>query len=167
MLDAAGGDRHSAARASFAAALYHEARGEGDLAQPLLAAVARLDVDGDLSGLARCHLAMFGAQRPSVDKGKAAEERKGEEGEREEKLREGNKGEEKGKGKGKGAVSFLQQVMVGAWGSPRTLSLDSSSGESTASISTTEGCCCAEEEEAEMGASVPGPPMVASRSFSW
>lgn len=57
-LEGAGGDRHSAARASFAAALFFEARGEGTLAQTLLAAVARLDGDGDLYlyGLARSHL---------------------------------------------------------------------------------------------------------------
>jgi hypothetical protein len=58
VLEGACGDRHSAARASFASALYFEARGEGHLAVPLLTAVAELDGDGDLYlySLARAHL---------------------------------------------------------------------------------------------------------------
>lgn len=58
VLEGACGDRHSAARASFASALYFEARGDGNLAVPLLRAVAELDGDGDLYlyALAKAHL---------------------------------------------------------------------------------------------------------------
>ncbi len=51
-------DCHASQRASFAAALYHEARGEDDQALPLLVAVAGMAADGDvyMRELARCHL---------------------------------------------------------------------------------------------------------------
>lgn len=51
-------DCHAAQRASFAAALYHEARGEDDRALHLLVAVAGGASDGDvyMQELARCHL---------------------------------------------------------------------------------------------------------------
>ncbi len=57
-MEGACGDRHSAARASFASALYFEARGDSHLALPLLRAVAKLDEDSDiyLYSLAKAHL---------------------------------------------------------------------------------------------------------------
>lgn len=64
-LEAAAGDRYATARASFAAALYFEARGDGHCALPLLRAVAKLDGDagdGALRGLARCHLRVLEAR---------------------------------------------------------------------------------------------------------
>jgi len=61
VLDHASGDCHSAARASFACALFFEAKGEREaemLALPLLSAVASVDCGGDtyLRSLARIHL---------------------------------------------------------------------------------------------------------------
>ncbi len=59
VLDCACGDCHSAARASFACALYFEARGQVEgMALPLLQAVADLDCGGDtyLRSLAFIHL---------------------------------------------------------------------------------------------------------------
>lgn len=59
VLDCACGDFHSAARASFACALYFEARGQVErMALPLLQAVADLDCGGDtyLRSLAFIHL---------------------------------------------------------------------------------------------------------------
>jgi len=61
VLDHASGDCHSAARASFACALFFEAKGEREaemMALPLLSAVASVDCGGDtyLRSLARIHL---------------------------------------------------------------------------------------------------------------
>lgn len=62
VLDHASDDCHSAARASFACALYFEARGRGreaeTMALPLLSAVASVDCGGDtyLRSLARIHM---------------------------------------------------------------------------------------------------------------
>lgn len=59
VLEGACGDCHSAARASFACALYYEARGQVEgMALPLLKAVADLDCGGDtyLRSLASLHL---------------------------------------------------------------------------------------------------------------
>lgn len=113
------------------------------MVRPLLTAVAELDGDGGdiLRGLARCHLAMLGPR--GVEEGKAAE------GEREEEEEEGAvaAGKAKQDGADEGEEEKGKKAMAGAWGI-RSLSLDSTSGESTASITTTESCCAAGEEAA-------------------
>lgn len=58
MLEYACGDCHSAARASFACALFYEAKGEESMSLPLLYAAADLDcgTESYMISLARVHL---------------------------------------------------------------------------------------------------------------
>lgn len=59
VLQCANGDIHATARATFACALYYEARGEEITALPLLSALTAVEknpLEGDIYALAACHL---------------------------------------------------------------------------------------------------------------
>lgn len=135
VLEAAAGDRYATARASFAAALYFEARGDGPLALPLLRAVAALDGDaygdGALRGLARCHLRVLEARLVAAAVAVAEEGAGGSKQHRKQQAVGGDGGEKGGFARGGG--SFWGALVAGAWG-VRTPSLDSSDG--TASVSS-------------------------------
>ena len=140
VLEAAAGDRYATARASLAAALYFEARGDGHCALPLLRAVAELDGDagdGALRGLARCHLrvleARLGGLVEEVEAQPAGPKVVGEE-EKEQEQEKGERG------------SFWGALVTGAWGGVRMPSvLDSSDGtvsvSSSGSLSSSRSWC--------------------------
>ncbi len=133
MLAGASGDRHSTARASFASALYFEARGEGHLALPLLQAVAGLDSEGGsdfLRGLARCHVRVLEAR---LRQQAAAEERLAAAPASLVAAGKGKAVKGEGGGEEKGARPFGAAV-AGAWGGMGSLA----SNGSTASLTSSE-----------------------------